>query len=107
MILAEFKVLKKNGNISGFRMSGHAEYDEYGMDIVCSAVTSAVQLVSNGITEILNIDCQLKVEENSIDLSLDNDDIDKAQNFLKALQLHLDILSEDYGENIQLVNMEV
>lgn len=106
MVLAEFKI-NKNNNILGFFISGHAEYDEYGLDIVCSAVTSAVQLTCNGLTEILKLKCSLNVEENSIKMLLTDENIEKAQCFLKALQLHLSILSEDYGDNVQLVNMEV
>lgn len=105
MILVKF--LKSDNNIIGFTMSGHADYDEYGMDIVCSAVTSSVQLTCNGITEILRLKCSLSVEENAIEMTLNIDDAIKAETLLKSLQLHLTILSEDYKENIELINMEV
>lgn len=32
-------LLLKKENIVGFEISGHADYDEYGKDIVCSAVS--------------------------------------------------------------------
>lgn len=35
---------KENGNVE---VLGHANYDEYGKDIVCSAVSSIVQFVAN------------------------------------------------------------
>ena len=50
MIVAEF--LKKNGNITGFKVSGHAGYDDIGKDIVCASVSSAVMMTANLITEI-------------------------------------------------------
>lgn len=42
MIVAEF--FRKNGEITGFKVSGHAGYDESGRDIVCAGVSSAVMM---------------------------------------------------------------
>ncbi|MGL5973034.1 MAG: ribosomal-processing cysteine protease Prp [Oscillospiraceae bacterium] len=104
MVIAEFVFL--NDNIKIFKVKGHANYDSYGKDIVCSAVTSAVQLTANGITEILKLNCLIEVEEDIIQIILDDDNLEKAQCFMKALHLHLNVLTEDYGDNIQLVNLE-
>ena len=43
------KVLKNKENIS---ITGHAMYDDYGKDIVCSAVSSIVITTINGILAI-------------------------------------------------------
>ncbi|MBR5721970.1 MAG: ribosomal-processing cysteine protease Prp, partial [Clostridia bacterium] len=40
--------VEKDGRLNGFSVSGHAGYAPYGSNIVCSAVTSAVQLTVNG-----------------------------------------------------------
>ena len=55
-----------NGHTTGFRISGHAGYEDSGKDIVCAAVSSAMQLTANGITEILRQDPVLRVEENAV-----------------------------------------
>ena len=47
MIKANF--IKKDGIITNIKMSGHAKYDEYGKDIVCAAVSSALTLTVNTI----------------------------------------------------------
>ena len=53
MIRVEFT--KSGELLTSFSVSGHAGYDDYGHDIVCASVTSAVQLTANGITEVLKL----------------------------------------------------
>ena len=45
-------------------ISGHANFDEYGKDIVCAAVSSTVLTTINGILSIDNK--SIKVEEDNI-----------------------------------------
>ena len=47
MIVAEF--FRKNGEITGFKVSGHAGYDMFGKDIVCAAVSVIVGMLANEI----------------------------------------------------------
>ena len=46
----------------GFAVSGHAGYDDYGHDIVCASVTSAVQMTANGLTEVLELQGDVTVD---------------------------------------------
>ena len=64
MIRVEFT--KSGELLTSFSVSGHAGYDDYGHDIVCAPVTSAVQLTANGITEVLKLPAKVDVEENLI-----------------------------------------
>ena len=47
--------MSRRDRVVGFRVTGHAGYAESGSDIVCAGVTTAVQLVANGITECAGI----------------------------------------------------
>lgn len=105
MITAEFYL--KNNVLNGFSLKGHAGYAQYGKDICCAAVTSAVELTVNAITEILKVDASVGVFENEVKLVLPDNTDELAIEFLKALRLHLELLSEDYSENIRLIDMEV
>lgn len=105
MISARF--FKSEGRLTGFAVSGHAGYDDYGHDIVCASVTSAVQMAANGITEVLKLGAQVDVGENEIKMTLDRADAKKGQAFLQALLLHLNLLSEDYEGTIQVNLSEV
>ena len=105
MITAEFYL--RDAVLIGFSVKGHAGFADYGKDVCCAAVTSAVQLTANAVTEILKADAKVDVFENEIRLMLGKNADSNAINFLKALKLHLKLLSEDYSENIRLIDMEV
>ena len=105
MINAEFYL--KSDVLTGFCIKGHAGFADFGLDIVCASVTSAVELTANAITEILKIPAVVGVLENEVRLILPNGDFPDAVNFLKALRLHLELLSQDYRENIRLTDLEL
>jgi hypothetical protein len=106
MIQAKF--FSKAGQLTGFSVSGHSGYADAGEDIVCAAVSSAVQLTANGITEISHLPAQVEVGENTVSLRLvDSASIGSGQAFLEALQLHLSVLAEDYPKNVKLTCTEV
>ncbi|MFZ2538451.1 MAG: ribosomal-processing cysteine protease Prp [Oscillospiraceae bacterium] len=105
MITAEFYL--KNDTLVGFSVKGHAGYDNVGYDIVCSAVTSLIELTTNAITDILMVNASVLVLDNEIKLTLPDGDRADAVNFLKALRLELEFLSQDYSDNIRLIDMEV
>lgn len=106
MINANFFL--KDETLFGFSISGHADFDDFGKDIVCASVTSAVQLCINGITECLHIKSNVEVLKNEINFSLlKSCDNQCAITFLKALYLHIDVLSQDYPKNIKISTVEV
>ena len=105
MITAEFYL--KQDTLVGFLVKGHAGYDKVGFDIVCSAVTALVELTANAITEILMVKASVLALDNEIKLMLPQGDRVDAVNFLKALRLELEFLSQDYSDNIRIIDMEV
>lgn len=104
MITADF--YKSGSSLTGFRVRGHAGYDNFGNDIVCASVSSAVQYCANTITECFHIKADIIVEENLIKLSLLVSD-KSAEKLLEGLFLHLTILSEDYEGTIKITTSEV
>lgn len=106
MIFAAFS--RKGNRITQVSVSGHAGYAPHGEDIVCASVTSALQTVINGITEVLNLPANVQVEENKITCTLpDSPEDQAAQALLQALYLQLTLLGEDYPKTITLKNLEV
>ncbi|MBQ3379253.1 MAG: ribosomal-processing cysteine protease Prp [Clostridia bacterium] len=102
------KVFKTNGRFCGFSVADHSGYDEEGEDIVCSAVSSAVQFAANGITEVAGAEADVSVNEKTAEITLrTSPDNDGAQILLAAFALHMEILSEDYNENIKFCILEV
>ena len=50
--MIKVKVLSMKNHIDRIDILGHADYEEYGKDIVCSSVSSIVTTTVNGIYEI-------------------------------------------------------
>ena len=86
---------KQNGALTGFEFTGHAGYGEAGNDIVCSAVTSAVSLTCNAITDFFRADADVSVEENRIVLSLNSSDA-PSERLLDAFLDHMQDISGRY-----------
>ncbi len=104
MINANF--LRSKGFYTAFSIEGHAGYADAGEDIVCSAVTSAVMTVLNGITECACIPADVEVLENEIVFNLAKRD-QTAEYFLSALRLQLECISEEYDGTIKITVTEV
>ncbi len=100
MICAEF--YKKKGNYVGFCISGHAEFAEFGQDVICASVSSAVMLACNLLTENFGFSADVSLSENKISLSLNSHE-DSAYKILTALFTHLEIISSDYLDNVKII----
>ena len=86
-------------------ITGHAEFNDYGKDIVCSSASS---IVITSINACLNIDAKSIVYKNELDkLTIDI----KSDNgvILKILDNMLNMLSElanDYPKNVKIIKEE-
>ncbi len=108
MIKAEF--LKYDNALIGFSVSGHAGAGEYGHDIVCSAVTSAVMLTANTITDFLYAGADVQVKNNKVLLVLKDPDSAMsiaAKQVIASFHKHLGIIAEDATGKIQITVKEV
>ena len=98
--MIKVNITKENNIITKIKMNGHAKYDEYGKDIVCSAVSTALIITVNAI---------LKFDKNAIYYNEDNnfllENIKKDEITNKLLENLVDTLKEvetDYKENIKV-----
>lgn len=104
MIRAVFE--KHSGVYTGFEVKGHAGYDEYGMDICCAAVSSAVQTIANAMTEMFLIPADVQVDENRIAVRV-AEKSPEASRLIAALHMQLQLLAEDFEKNITIRISEV
>lgn len=93
----------------GFKVTGHAGYANPGEDIICASVTSAVQLVANGLSECTGSKADVKVLENEVSVCVPNKECSDTtiQAFLQAFYLHMTLLEEDYNDYITVTIVEV
>ena len=107
MIKAEF--LRYGDSLIGFSVSGHAG-GRYGQDIVCAAVSSAVILTANTITDYLFTKANVGVEENRVSLEILSPEAmesDAAKRVLASFKEHLEIIAADEKGKIQITVKEV
>ncbi|MBP1543981.1 MAG: ribosomal-processing cysteine protease Prp [Oscillospiraceae bacterium] len=86
---------KENGRFTGFSISGHAGYGTEGNDIVCAAVTSAVELTCNTITEFFGAPAEVSVFENEVRLVLKEDAL-SSQQLLASLYAHIEYIAQEH-----------
>lgn len=109
MIKAHF--LNSNSVTCGFEISGHAEYADKGNDIVCASVSSAVQMATNTITDVIGVGAYVSSVNGKVTLRLlhgtDKEKIIFTRVIIKGLRLHLSILSKQYRGTISIEDSEV
>ncbi len=95
----------KNGGLNGFESVGHSGYNEKGKDIVCAAVSSALFMTVNTITEIYKIIAEVVSDEDGyMKLTLSDFDARQTQDLLRGLELHLMELANQYPEHIKVIH---
>ncbi len=101
MIKAVF--YKKNGLFDGFDVSGHAGYAKSGRDVVCAAVSSAVMLSANLLTDSFGEKAKVSAQGDTISLKCNSEVCDKV---LSALYEHLGYISQEYKGTVSIIIKE-
>ena len=98
----------REGGLSGFCVKGHAGAGSTGTDIVCAAVSSAVYLVANTITDVLSVPAKIRVEDGLLELSVPKRESSaECQHLFEGLRLHLEALAQQYPDHITVTFSEV
>lgn len=106
MIAATF-LTSRLGGVVGFEVSGHAGLSESGSDILCAAVSSAVFLTVNTITDVLHVTpLTLRAEDGEMLLQIEQKDEPVCRNIFSGLKLHLTQLEEQYSDHLRVSYLE-
>ena len=100
MIAADF-FKDQEDMLTGFRVTGHAGMADFGYDVCCASVSSAVMMAANTITEAFRLEAEVAVDENEIRLDMKNAD-DNADKVLMGLLIHLYNLNDEFPGHIKL-----
>ena len=107
--MTKVEIFRKNGNIIGYKASGHSGYSEQGSDIICSAISTSLQMTLIGIQEVLKLKVDFKINDGFLDVDLKNIRLDKLTqtNILtEAMAIFLKELTKQYPKYIRLVEKE-
>ena len=83
-------------------ISGHANYDEKGKDIVCASVSSIVITTINAIIEIDNEAIDYSDNGNKIQIKVLKQD-EVTLKLINNMILLLEELQNDYSDNIKII----
>ena len=101
------KLLKKGELITGFDVSGHSGYAEAGSDIVCAAVSSAVELVETILNDSFKASSDVTVEpENARVALLLSETCDNCLAVLSGFARYVKALSEEYPMYIKVLEVQ-
>lgn len=109
--MTRIEILKKDGNIVGYLASGHSGYAQNGEDIVCSAISSTMQMTLAGLQEIVGVKTKFAMEEDAfLSFRVDEKEYHSHQSevdtLMKTLYLFLNEISKQYPKFIKLVEKE-
>ncbi len=100
-------MLKRNDSFYGFDVKGHSGSAESGRDIVCAAVSSAVYMAANTLTEVCGCKAAIIEADGRLRFTVTEADTQKAQEVLKGLHIHLQGLVAQYPKFIKIQLTEV
>lgn len=101
MIVADF-YKSKSDKLLGFRVTGHAGMSDFGHDVACASVSSAVMMTANTITEAFKVEAKVSVLENEIILKLVSDEEEYGDRVLLGLLTHMYFLSDEFSGCIKV-----
>lgn len=109
--MVTIRVMRKNGEICGMELDGHAGYAKQGDDLVCAAVSSVAFAICNGMEKLAGVSFGYQMEDGYLYFVLPQelDDTAKAktQLLLGTLYLFLQELAGQYSGNVRVVESEV
>lgn len=99
--MIDVKVTKENSKYKKITILGHAMYDEYGKDIVCSACSSIVTTTVNGILALNKGSLSYLVSKKGMSIDIKNND-ETTQILINNMVSLLKELEGNYPENIEV-----
>ena len=95
----------------GFHVTGHAECGAYGEDLVCAAVSAIVQTAILGITDVLELESGISVEDGDayciIDQNAPQLKKDQASVIFRTMETGIRSIQSSHPGTLKIRNKEV
>ena len=100
-------VIKEKQTIKTIEATGHSGYAEEGQDIVCSAVSTVMETLANGLTEVVKAKVDIIVDESVPHLSVTLKETDKekckyAQILMQSTLLGIKGVAQEFSKFIKI-----
>ena len=99
--MIKVRVEKKGANFEKISILGHAMYDDYGKDIVCSAVSSIVTTTVNGLLSLNRESISYLVSSKGMTITIKSTDR-TTQVLIRNMISLLKELENNYKENVEV-----
>jgi len=99
--MIKVETVKEKGKYTSIKILGHAMYDDYGKDIVCSAASSIVTTTINGILSLKKGSLSYMISKQGMNIKVLSDD-NTTQVLIKNMISLLKELEKNYKDNIQV-----
>ena len=86
-------------------ITGHANYAEYGSDIVCAAVSATIMTSIEGISIIDNEVIDIKQEKDKLDIII-NKHVDSTDKLIENMLNCLNEIANQYPKNVKIINRD-
>ncbi len=102
-------LFKSDGKNLGYKVSGHAEFDERGFDVVCSAISVLAINTANSIDLLTEDKYDLDYDDDGLVHLMITETVSRdAALLLDAFEIGVNSISEEYGKDyIQILIEEV
>ena len=95
--------------ITGFCCSGHSGYGEEGSDVLCAAISAAINLTECTINDVCHARAKVRVDEANASITLKLpavcDDEEIVQAALAGLMVYLIGLREEYSDYLEVLEV--
>ena len=102
-------ILKDNQkNIKFIEATGHSGYAESGSDIVCSSVSTLMQALAVGLTEVVKVSADIKVDETIPHMSISLKETNASvQMLMQTTVLSLKQVANEFTKHIKIKEKQV
>ncbi len=94
----------ERGRLAGLQAHGHADFADYGDDIVCAAVAAVLQAARLGLAELARCELQVRQEPGTLELAWIEGDRDRES--VKAIvgtaELAVEQIARQYPGQVRL-----
>lgn len=99
--MIKVQISAKDNNIKKINIKGHAGYDDYGKDIVCSSISSITITTVNAILMFDKSYISYNEKKDNFEINI-NENNQIVNNLITNMINLLKELSQDYPENIKI-----
>lgn len=99
---------KEDGPIVSIKVEGHSGYASSGQDIVCSSITTLVQVLHVGLVDILDMDVISSIDEKKALIFMKWEKVTPESQAISATVCEsFRALTKTYPKNVKLVEVQV